>query len=103
MPPVERYPQLVIVPKDDSESFEMMIKSGPKNTDIEYIGRVEGIRWDVDGPSPSWTMKHQHIKTKPDKRIPNLPSAPTKKQLVVLGAKHFFGIRNSQPENSCVY
>jgi hypothetical protein len=88
---VEKFPQLVIVPNTETDSFRIFIKFGEKYGDTQFIERVSGIKWDARGANPDWDMAHPHIKAElKKKRIPNLPSAPTKVELIVMGAKHFF-------------
>jgi len=100
---IDRYPKLIIIPKTESESFEVIIKSGPRDTDLEHIGNMKEVQWGMNGPYPDWTMKHKYVKIKKKERIPGLPSGPTKKQMVLMGAKHFFGEREfSSRELVCI-
>jgi len=89
---ISNFPQLIIVPNPDSNSFDLMLKYSAKDVDVDYITRVNGIKWDMNGPKPVWLTEHKYVKMnkKQDDKIDGLPQSATKAQITLMGAKHFF-------------
>lgn len=90
---VETFPQLMIVPTPDFNSFDLMLRHGSKDVEVDFVATVKGIMWNVDGTKPEWRMKHHQLKQKREPFIPGLPSGCTKRQVILMGVNHFFGDR----------
>ena len=87
----ESYPQLIIVPNPIFESFCIMLKTGPREIDVESVADVSKIDWRVKGKQPGWGSPRGYTKKEIKPEILILPSGPSRKQMFVLGAKYYFG------------
>jgi hypothetical protein len=88
---VENYPQLIIIPNPDFDSFNVFLKTGARETDIESVADVVGIDWKVKGHFPGWGGLRGYAKNVDKPKTLILSPAPSRKEMFILGAKYFFG------------
>ena len=86
----ESFPMLDIIPNPNSNSFTVFLRSGA-NSEVECVGEVVGIRWNMEGPNPGWTMAHSRTRVEKKPKLPGLPMGyPSKIQLIDAVAFHYY-------------
>lgn len=85
---METFPRLLIIPNDESTSFDIFYQENDKIDGTKFLASVKTIKIDYFGGKPDWLIKSKRERH-PKKRYVS-HSAPTVKEMIVAVAESLY-------------